>query len=35
MERASVPFGFPEQPITRGAGRIVHDRHAFTNKAVE
>jgi hypothetical protein len=35
VEGASVPLRFAEQTVARGAGRIVHDRHAFTDEAVE
>jgi hypothetical protein len=35
VEGAAVPFGFTEQTVTRGAGRLVHDRETFTDQAVE
>lgn len=35
MERAAIPFGLTEQAIAGRAGSIVHDRHSFTDKAIE
>ena len=31
----SVPFGFTEKTVTRGAGGFVHDCHAFTDETVK
>jgi hypothetical protein len=35
VKDAPVPFGFAEKAVTCRTGRIVHDRHAFTDKAIE
>jgi hypothetical protein len=35
MERASIPFGFPEQTVTRGSGRIIDNGKAFADQAIE
>jgi hypothetical protein len=35
MEGAAVPFGFPEQAVTRGPGRVVHDGETLSDQSVE
>ncbi len=35
VKGAPVPFGFPEQTVARGAGRIVHNGKTLTDQAVE
>jgi hypothetical protein len=35
MKGASIPFGFPEQAVARGAGRIVDNCETFADQAVE
>ena len=35
VKSAAIPLRFTEETVTRGAGRIVDDRHAFADHAVE
>jgi hypothetical protein len=35
MKCASIPFSFAKESVARRTRSIVHDRHAFTDKAIE
>jgi hypothetical protein len=35
MERATVPFSFTEEAVTRRAGRIVHNSETLADKTIE